>query len=449
MVVPLVVVGLHRSSTDVPQVAICMAVSGLTSVVLCAVVRWCARLAYGANVRVQLGMPMLLTALVIALNVVLLARLLFLSSADVQLLLAFVAFGMAVAVALISPLPRRLARAVSRIDLAARRLAAGEYGVRIAEDERDTELAPVARAINQVAVTLQDAARQQHAAEGERAQLVRALSHDLRTPISAIQVMVEAIADGVVTDPKTMERYHHTLRAQTRHLAVLLDELFELTRLEAGALILQRQVVWIDEMLFDVVDAMRACTEQRHLQLEVHVAETLPPLEGDPAQIHRALTSLLQAAVHRTPDSGAILVRACVTPSYRGPRSESDEVGEDVEVQIIDSGAGIEAAQLPSLFEPAYRTETAHEYTPCTDAAPLAPGDAGMGLAVAARIIAAHGGRISAASPLPPAAQAAIEAATDGVSDAPRRVERAGTVSEAPGTLITFTLPTATSPWAL
>ena len=425
LAVPVVMVTLRPSPAQAGRLGFCLAISGLTSIALAVGARWLTDRRRMDSVHAQLHAPVVLAALVIAVNVVLLARLLFFSRQDVELLLAFVAFGIAVALALASPIAGRITRAVARIEGGVGRIAAGEYGFRIAEDGSEAEkgLTHLTHLINQMATGLEEASEERQAAEAQRRRLVTAVAHDLRTPISSIHAMVEAITDGIVTDPATLDRYHQTLLAEAWRLTALMEELFELTRLESGTFVLQREEARVEYLITDALDSMRERVAELHVTLGCQVESPLPALSMDSKRIVRVLESLLQNAVRYTCPGGTVLVRADMMPSNGG--------AEDVLVQVIDAGEGIAADDLPLIFEPTYRADASRKRECAPAGVTSADAEAGLGLSIAARIVEAHGGRIWAVSPLPPEirAQAAFAA---GCSDA---------VGTFPGTMLSFTLP--------
>jgi signal transduction histidine kinase len=432
LAVPVVVLSLRPSPAQAARLGFCLAISGLTSIALAVGARWLTDRARMESVRVQLGAPLVLTALVIAVNVVLLARLLFFSRQDVQLLLAFVAFGIAVALTLSSPIAGRITRAVARLERGAGRIAAGEYAFRIVEEEPGAakDLTHLTHLINQMATGLEEAFQGRQAAEAQRRRVVMAVSHDLRTPVSSIHAMVEAIADGIVTDPATLDRYHQTLLTEIWHLTALMEELFELTRLESGAFVLQREQAHMEDLITDALEATRERAEQVHIHLGCQVDGALPTLSMDAKRIARVLDSLLRNAVRYTCPGGTVLVRAGMLPSSDG--------NEDVLVQVIDTGAGIAAGDLPLIFEPTYRAEASRKRQWPPAGMTSADPEAGLGLAIAARIIEVHGGRIWAVSPLPLDIRVQV-ALADGCSDAPSALS---------GTMLSFTLPVTCPPEA-
>ncbi|HEY7780593.1 MAG TPA: HAMP domain-containing sensor histidine kinase [Ktedonobacterales bacterium] len=426
LAVPMFVMRMHPTLSGMARLTLCMVLSGAASLLIAAVAGWFSGLGHTESVHTRFGTLILLSVLVISVNVVLLARLLFSSSHDVDLLLTFLAFGIAVALVVTSPIAGRIARALGRLELGAGRIAAGEYSFRIAEDSpRGTEeLMRLARAINEMASGIQRASTRQGIAEAHRLRTITAVSHDLRTPVAAIQAMVDAIADGVVRDETTVRRYHEILRAEVCRLSTMLDDLFELTRLETGADDMNCDRTNIGDIVVDSVDEAQERAEWASVHLTYRVATALPDVSVDCAKIHRVLTSLVDNALRYTPPGGAILVSASA-------RTPSDP-HTDVLVEVIDTGEGISTSDLPRVFEPTYRAEPSRLRQAATLTAPTTGREVGLGLTIAAHVVEKHGGRIWAESPLPPAARALV--ALPG--------EPLDTPSATPGTAVSFILPT-------
>jgi signal transduction histidine kinase len=388
LAVPVLVFQLHSPVPVAAHLVFCIILSGVTSVVMAAMARWFSGMTRSESVQSRFGMLILLSVLVIAVNVMLLARLLFVSSQDVQLLLTFVAFGVAVTLVIASPIAGRISRAVGQLELGAGRIAAGEYSYRIAEDgsSEAEELAHLA---------------------------------------TSIQAMVEAIADGVVSDPVTVQHYHQCLQAEVRCLSARVEELFELTRLESGALMLDRERMDIEDVIADAVEALRERAEQAHIHLTCQMDSLLPPVFIDAAKICCALTRLLENAVRFTLPGGIILIRCSLLP--RADRKE------DILVQVIDTGEGIAAHDLAHVFEPTYRGERSRKRRQTAIGGARADCEVGLGLSITAYLVEAHGGRIWATSPLPPAARTLV-ALPGGQPQAS---------NSTPGTVVSFTLPAA------
>lgn len=205
--------------------------------------------------------------------------------------------------------------------------------------------------------------------ERARRSLVAGISHDLRTPITSLQLLADAVQDGVV-DEETAREYASRMSTHVRALSALIDDLFELSRLESGELRWSMQQVALDELVRDTVDAMRPEAEAAAVTVRAVVDAGDPFAVGDPARLQRVLFNLIQNAIRHTPADGTVTVRTTL-------------VGGDVEIEVADDGAGIPEAQRELVFEPFHRADPSR-----TD------GGAGLGLAISRAIVEAHGGRI-------------------------------------------------------
>jgi signal transduction histidine kinase len=206
--------------------------------------------------------------------------------------------------------------------------------------------------------------------------LIAAVSHDLRTPLSAIRAMIEAITDGVVTDEETIRRYLRTMHDGTRELSHLIDDLFELSRIEAGALTLTREPVMVGDLISDALERLRPQAEARSVALTGSADAALPAVSLDAHHISRVLTNLIENALRHTPAGGQVQVQA---------RRD----GARLSLEVIDTGEGIAAADLPHVFDRFYRGEKSRSRE---------SGGAGLGLSISKGIVEAHGGTIRAES---------------------------------------------------
>jgi signal transduction histidine kinase len=221
-----------------------------------------------------------------------------------------------------------------------------------------------------LAVRLSMEERSQREIEEARRQLVAAASHDLRTPLASLRLLAESIDDGVVTG-ETRDRYLKEIRTHVAVLSDLVDDLFELSRIEAGEISWTMRQVELGELIGDTVAAMRAPAEARG----VKIAADLPAGEGVLAEanaekVQRVLFNLIQNAIRHTPADGSVTVRA-------------RRAGSGVEVEVADDGEGIPDGDDERVFEAFYRGDEAR-------------GDdgAGLGLAISRAIVEAHGGKI-------------------------------------------------------
>jgi signal transduction histidine kinase len=179
--------------------------------------------------------------------------------------------------------------------------------------------------------------------------------------------MAEALEDGLATDPP---RYHKQMRAEAERLATMVDDLFELSRIHSGTLQLSPDVIMLDDLVSDVLASTEALARERGVHLAGRATGQLA-VRADPRELSRALTNLLANAIRHTPTGGRVQVRA---------RQEH----EDALVSVTDGCGGIPEADLPHVFDLAWRG---------TDARSPAPDSgAGLGLAIVRGIVEAHQG---------------------------------------------------------
>jgi signal transduction histidine kinase len=218
--------------------------------------------------------------------------------------------------------------------------------------------------------------------EAMRTDLITAISHDLRTPLSSIRAMAEAIEERVVDDPPTLRRYAAEMRGSVAHLSTMVDDLFELTQLEAGAIERETRTARFVEIVESAVAAVGPDVAVKGLVLELDLGAS----EGVPCspRMTRVLQNLLVNAVRHTPADGTVRVRARHDATH-------------LEVSVEDTGDGVAPEDLHRIFEPFYRADPARS----------GPG-AGLGLALARRIVEGLGGRISVESPRSRGARFAI-----------------------------------------
>jgi len=205
-----------------------------------------------------------------------------------------------------------------------------------------------------------------------RRDLVAWIGHDLRTPLASMRVIIEALADGMVEDPETVQHYLQTAQGQIGSLSLLLDDLFDMAQIDAGGLQLDRQPNSIGDLISDTIEAFSALARQRSVRLEGSASPDADPVVMDGQKVGRVLNNLLDNALRHTPAGGTVRVKASL-------------MQEQVQVEVADSGEGISGEDLPHVFERFYRGEKSRS---------RATGGAGLGLAISAGIVEAHGGTI-------------------------------------------------------
>lgn len=315
------------------------------------------------------------------LNVYVVARLMFLSANhDLPLLIALLVYGGVISLFFSLWVATMVASHIGRVDQGIRALAAGDYAARVAV-EGGGEVAELAARVNDLAERLAGSEAQRNLLEEERRSLTAAISHDLRTPLASIRAMVEALDDEMVSDPAEARRYYAASRHEVEHLSRMIDDLFELAQIDAGALRLEKQPLALQEIAAEVVEAMQAQALRAGVSLTLAVEGEPPPVPLDGSRIEAALANLLRNALRHTPAGGRIEVSVTAEP-------------EMVRVSVADSGEGIDPADLPHIWERFYRARRLRR------AARGNRGDrgAGLGLAIVRGTVEAHGGAVEVSS---------------------------------------------------
>ena len=255
---------------------------------------------------------------------------------------------------------RRMTRPMDSLIDAAGRIESGDYTVQVPETG-PRDLRSVARAFNQMSARLK-------ASDEQRRGFLAELAHEFRTPLTVIRGQAEAIADGVY--PGDAAHLSPILDA-TETLDRLVEDLRTLVLTDAGHLVLHKEPTDLGALAADTVESFRPQAEAAHLTLTAEVADSLPPVELDPARIRSVLGNLLSNAIRHTPPGGSLKVGV-------------GESSEGVVVTVTDTGEGIPPELLPRVFERFVKGASS-------------PGS-GLGLAIARDIVVAHGGRLEVQS---------------------------------------------------
>jgi signal transduction histidine kinase len=216
------------------------------------------------------------------------------------------------------------------------------------------------------------------AAEQSRRQLVAFVSHDLRTPLAGIRVLSEAIADGVVSDDEVRVQAKRIEQESVR-LQEMVDDLFEMAKINAGAVNAPYDRVALDEVVDDVMSAHSVTAERAGVALEAELPVNPVRVIGSDRALVRVLSNLVANAIAHTPAGGT--VKLSVGADHEGAWARVD-----------DTGVGIDAVDLPKVFDVAYRGS--NDRVPRSDSS--LPSGSGLGLAIAAGLVRAHRGSLSA-----------------------------------------------------
>ncbi|CAN5651952.1 HAMP domain-containing sensor histidine kinase [soil metagenome] len=368
-------------SADLPAVAVLLAVAGGGGGLLALLLIRPAVLGRLGGVRAQLVGASLICSLLLLGMLLAGARAMFISGHDLSLLLTMLTFEAALSVGfgLLYAMP--LSRRIERVRAGTERIAGGQLDSEVRVEGHD-EVARLADDFNRMARALEEAAEREREMEKARRDLVAAVSHDLRTPLASTRALIEALADGVAADPQTESRYLSSASRELEHLSRLVDDLFELARIDAGLLQLSLEEASLHDLISDTISSFQPQADQRGVRLVGEVAGDVDPVLANPSRLQRVLHNLVSNALRHTPADGTVALRA--TPE-----------GEEVRVEVADTGEGIAAEDLPRVFERSFRGEQSRTRAEKDDA----PG-AGLGLAIARGLVEAHGGTMDVESDL-------------------------------------------------
>ncbi|MER6138473.1 HAMP domain-containing sensor histidine kinase [Streptomyces sparsogenes] len=292
------------------------------------------------------------------------AQAMFLSAHDLTVVTTVVAMAAVVSLATALLLGRWVVARSRELQLAARSF--GDGGDFAAPDAPATaELAALSRELASTSAKLAESRQRERALESSRRELVAWISHDLRTPLAGLRAMSEALEDGVAADP---DRYLKQIRTEVERLNDMVGDLFELSRIHAGALALTPSRVSLYDLVGDALAGVHPLARQYGVRL---VGDRIAPVpvEVDGKEMSRVLGNLLVNAIRRTPADGTVAVAAERCP-------------EGVTLSVTDGCGGIPEEDLPRVFDTGWRGT--HARTP--------PAGAGLGLAIVRGIVEAHHG---------------------------------------------------------
>ncbi|MBW8804161.1 MAG: HAMP domain-containing histidine kinase [Catenulisporales bacterium] len=353
-----------------------------------AAIGWIAlRLLRGRSLRASLFASAATAVLAVVAGALIASRAMFISSHDAGVVLIVSLSGAVVTLVLASLLGRSLASDSRTLSSALQALGDGDEAVpppgrAAAEPALATgELAALSRELAATSIKLSESRERERALERSRRELVAWVSHDLRTPLAGLRAMAEALEDGVAPDPA---RYHVMMRQAADRLAGMVDDLFELSRIHAGALKLTLESVALADLVDGALAEGQPLAKARRIELS-GVVTTSATVRGDVRELSRALSNLVVNAIRHTPVDGTVRIEASEVEPPPGA------VEPQVRIAVTDACGGIPEEELGRVFDVAWRGTPAR--TPETDSAVGA--GAGLGLAIVRGIAEAHSGDVT------------------------------------------------------
>ena len=363
---------------DVRELVAFMTITGILSTSLSYTFYRLGVMEWFGSLRWAIWMVIALTVLMIFLNVWGIARFTFREQHYLALTSVLLVFAGLTALTVGFFASKTMTDRLSQLTDATEKLAEGDFTIRLNISGND-EIARLAATFNDMAKNLQEVDEQKRQLEQTRRDLTAWVSHDLRTPLTSMRVMIEAMLDGVVQDEATIHRYLDNSRVEIEHLSHLIDDLLELAQLDVGHLTIHIQEASIRDLISDTLGVMMAKAKQRKITLKGEVADDVDMIQMAPDKIQRVLSNLVDNAIKYTRQGESVTLRA-----WRS--------NDDIRIDIHNSGSYIPQDVLPRLFESFYRGEGSRMR-----------GDdgvrgTGLGLAIARGFIEAHGGHLWANS---------------------------------------------------
>lgn len=374
----LLTVVINPPTEDLIQLFVFMGGSGIATILLSYLFFQSGLHTRFPSLRWSLVSIVVITVLLTLLNIWVTAQLMFLSEHDLALTVSLLVFAGLTAIIFGIYIAGTITSRIMHLSDAAQHIAKGKLNTRLIVSGND-ELAEFAHTFNWMAENLEDVDKEKQRVEKERRNLIAWVSHDLRTPLTSMQAMLEAIQDEIVTDPTTVQEYVGRSLSEVTNLSHLIDDLFELSKLDTGHMDAKFVSASITDLISDVVSNLMAKAERKQINLQGDIAPNIPPILMATDKIQRVLVNLINNAVQYTPVKGEITITAYTKANY-------------VHVDIHNTGQPIEEHHLPMIFNHFYRIEESR--TQNMDG----QRSTGLGLAIAKAIVEMHDGTINVAS---------------------------------------------------
>ncbi len=328
------------------------------------------RLLRRASLRLSLQVSGAVVVLAVVAGTLGTAEAMFLSPHDLSVVVMVCMVAAVVAAGFGCLLGQQLQSSSLALRQAARSLGDRDGGYRSPAGPMTAELAALSRELGETSEKLSESRLREQALEHSRRQLVAWVSHDLRTPLAGLHAMAEALEDGIAAEPA---RYHRQIRAEVARLARMVDDLFELSRTQAGSLRLSPGLIALEDLINDALASTEALARARGVRL-TGMADAPLVVRADPREMSRVLTNLLVNAIRHTPEDGSVHIVAAPEPG-------------GALLAVADGCGGIPEADLACVFDMAWRGTRDRGSGPDSGA--------GLGLAIVRSIVEAHQGQVS------------------------------------------------------
>ena len=270
---------------------------------------------------------------------------------------------------------------INRLNVAMKKISAGDLDYALEADSDDnSEIGDLYSNYEEMRLRLKESADEKIESERQNRELISNISHDLKTPITSVKGYVEGIMDGVADTPEKMDRYIKTIYNKANDMDRLINELTVYSGIDSNRIPYHFQPINVADYFGDCVDEVGLDLESKNIKLDYsNLVDQSTQIVADPEQLKRVINNIINNSIKyldKSKEINTIAIRIL------------DEV-DAIRVEIEDNGKGIEARDLPKIFERFYRTDTSRN---------SAQGGSGIGLSIVKKIIEDHGGYIWATS---------------------------------------------------
>lgn len=290
---------------------------------------------------------------------------------SVRILAASAACAFLLALLAAALLSHSFTKPISKMNGAAKELAKGNYSIKTGVAEKN-ELGELAATLDALAVQLKDASEERSRLESMRRDFIANVSHELRTPVTVIRGSIEAIVDGVISQPKDVADYQAQMLKETIHMQRLVNDLLELSRLQTQGFKIENEPFDIKEAAQEAAEAIQKAAAAKKVTIKIERTPGQKIIQGDSGRVRQMFMTILDNAVKFSPEGGEVLA----------------QIG-DQEISVTDKGSGIRAEDLPYIFDRFKK-----------DSSERNKNGSGLGLAIAREIAARHNLTLTAQSPV-------------------------------------------------
>jgi signal transduction histidine kinase len=344
----------------------------------------------GASILVQICLVVVATVAVLVAGMVSAFNAMFISAPDLEVMWYILAVASAVAIAISLALGAGVSRNAIRLVAATRRLGSGEAldgsflpqsASRRTAPAMNSELAQLAQELEASSIKLEESRRREAAVETARRELVSWISHDLRTPLASLRAMAEALEDGMASD---VPAYYRKIIGQTDQMAVMVNDLLELSKIQAGTIRLSAEALDLYDLVSDAIADLAPLAAQRGIRVDGGGDRECMAVADGPSLGRAVRNVLLNAIIYSLPDGGVLV--------------SVGREGSDAVVDVVDSCGGIDDEDLAHVFETGWQKDRSRSVgAPFEGGQPRYSG-AGVGLSMVAGIVKAHGGSVTVAN---------------------------------------------------